>query len=168
MTKVVYNTGDYLWYTPIYLVELAREVMGSIDLDPASDEFGNSRIKAKSFYSEQQNGLNLDWSGKVWLNPPYHRNLIKQFVSKMNSEYRKGNTTEAIMLVNNSTETPWFQSASFTATAAVFPLGRIRFERTDGVRNSPLQGQTLFYYGDNMLKFLNVFCEVGFGVVLPQ
>ncbi len=39
------------WYTPGRYVELARQVMGSIDLDPASNELAQTWIKAKTFYS---------------------------------------------------------------------------------------------------------------------
>ena len=46
------DSGNYEYYTPIELVNAAREVMGSIDLDPASSETANKLIKATKFYKE--------------------------------------------------------------------------------------------------------------------
>lgn len=58
------------WYTPSPFVEAARLVMGSIDLDPASHEEANWRVKAAKYYTEADNGLMLPWGGNVFLNPP--------------------------------------------------------------------------------------------------
>jgi len=60
--------GTVEHYTPPYIVEAARELMGEFDLDPASCELANRMIKAKEYYTE--NGLEKPWFGKVFLNPP--------------------------------------------------------------------------------------------------
>lgn len=38
------------WYTPKYYTDLARQVMGSIDLDPASCEVAQQWIKSYNYY----------------------------------------------------------------------------------------------------------------------
>ncbi len=58
------------WYTPSPFVEAAREVMGAIDLDPASHEEANLTVKAGRFFSEDDNGLTQRWFGRVFVNPP--------------------------------------------------------------------------------------------------
>ncbi len=69
------------WYTPSPFVEAAREVMGGIDLDPASHEEANRTVKAARFFSEEDNGLLQVWSGRVFLNPP--GGLVVEFWKKL-------------------------------------------------------------------------------------
>lgn len=55
------DSGNYEYYTPIEIVEAAREVMGSIDLDPFSSYAANPRVKASEYYDVLDNGLNQKW-----------------------------------------------------------------------------------------------------------
>jgi DNA N-6-adenine-methyltransferase (Dam) len=97
------------WYTPVRYVEAAREVLGTIDLDPASNAFANQTVNAAVFLDIAQDGLAQPWHGHVFLNPPYGRKG-PLFVEKLRHEYTVGNVTEAILLCNAySTETRWFQ-----------------------------------------------------------
>lgn len=57
-------------YTPAYIVEAARSLMGGIDLDPASCAKANETIKATNTIGLPNDGLAIDWFGKVFLNPP--------------------------------------------------------------------------------------------------
>ena len=57
-------------YTPPSIVEAAREVMGGIDLDPASCRKANRHIKAERYFTQKDNGYLQDWHGRVFLNPP--------------------------------------------------------------------------------------------------
>lgn len=56
--------------TPSYIVEPARELLGGIDLDPASCLEANETVRATQFYSEGDDGLSRPWTGRVFLNPP--------------------------------------------------------------------------------------------------
>ena len=159
---VTNNSGDDEWYTPAEYIESAREVMGTIDLDPASNDFANQTVKASEYYTAETNGLEREWYGNVWLNPPYSTSLIKQFADKVaESDFK-----QAVVLVNNATETVWFRRLLEKATAIIFPTGRIRFEKTDGAKNVPLQGQAFIYYGEQPEKFLAVFGKYGWGAIL--
>lgn len=75
---VANNSKDDEWYTPEKYIEAARMVMGSIDLDPASNDFANETVKAKTFFDEEQNGLEQKWFGNIWLNPPFGRRKNKK------------------------------------------------------------------------------------------
>jgi hypothetical protein len=74
------GTGEYEWYTPPKYIELARAVLGEIDLDPASSEKAQEAVRAKRYFTAADQGLRHEWRGRVWLNPPYAQPLIGQFV----------------------------------------------------------------------------------------
>lgn len=159
--KVLKNTGNNEWYTPKRFIDAAREVMGEIDLDPASCDFANNYIKAKTFYSEEDDGLEKEWHGKVWMNPPYSSNLIGRFCEKLTKSFLSGSVPEAIVLVNNATETGWFETLTQVAAAVAFPTGRVRFVSEEGEKNTPLQGQAFIYFGDRREDFVDVFEDFG-------
>lgn len=105
---VSHNSGENEWYTPPSYIAAARVVMGGIDLDPASSEIANRIVNAAQIFTEQDNGLVQDWPiGRIWMNPPYAQPLMGQFAAKFAAEIRRGSS--GIVLVNNATETAWFQ-----------------------------------------------------------
>jgi hypothetical protein len=150
------------WYTPTEHIELARQVLGEIDLDPASNAIAQQRVRATRFFTKDDDGLSLPWQGRVWLNPPYSRNLMSRFVDKLLSELDCGRVTEAIVLTNNTTDPIWFHRLSKAAAAQCFPRGRIKFLRPDGTTGSPAQGQVFHFLGENVERFHEVFGELGF------
>lgn len=158
---VTNNSGDNEWYTPSEYLVAARKVMGGIDLDPASSPVANARVGASVFYSESDNGLSKEWSGRVWMNPPYSNGLMAPFMEKLGGHVSAGQITQAVVLVNNATETKWFQGAAKLAKLICFPEGRIQFLKPDGERGPPLQGQAILYFGPKTETFNAVFSEFG-------
>ncbi|MEO0373395.1 MAG: hypothetical protein AAF329_01980 [Cyanobacteria bacterium P01_A01_bin.17] len=73
--NIQHSTATSEHFTPPYIADLARKVMGGIDLDPASCELANEIIQAKKFYSIEDNGFEQVWSGNIFLNPPGGTNL---------------------------------------------------------------------------------------------
>ena len=159
---VVNNSKDDEWYTPSKYIEAAREVLGTIDLDPASNDFANQTVKASTYFTEEINGLEQEWFGNVWMNPPYSTALLTKFADKL----VESDISQAIVLVNNATETAWFEKMVSKASAILFHKGRIRFVKRDGEHGAPLQGQAFIYYGDNPERFLKVFSQFGWGATL--
>jgi phage N-6-adenine-methyltransferase len=155
------GTGENEWYTPREYIEAARDVLGEIDLDPATSEYAQSAIGATRYFTKDDDGLEHEWHGRVWLNPPYAQPLIAHFVAKMIQEFGAGRTTAAIMLTHNYTDTEWFHNAAGVANAICFTRGRIRFYQPDGAIAAPTQGQTFFYFGDNVRLFTERFAEIG-------
>lgn len=155
-------TGENEWYTPLVYVEAAREVMGTITLDPATSEYGQSRIKAEYYFTAEDDGLKEPWIGKIWLNPPYSNPLLSEFIDKAVSEYQSGNITEAIILTHNYTDTKWFHKTASACSMMCFTLGRIKFEDKDRNLAAPTQGSAFFYFGVNPERFKRVFEQFGF------
>jgi ParB family transcriptional regulator, chromosome partitioning protein len=141
-----------------------RAVLGTIDLDPASSDAAQEIVQAASYFTKQQDGLQQEWHGTVWLNPPYAQPLIAQFVSKLVSERRAGNVTAAIMLTHNYTSSAWFKEAFSVADALCFTDERVKFLTPEGDPAAPTQGQAFFYFGDNVVLFKREFSAIGFVV----
>lgn len=145
------------WYTPAEYIALAREVMGCIDLDPATNELAQETVQAETFFVANDDGLAQPWSGRVWLNPPYSKGLMGQFVDKLCEEYLAGEVSEAIVLTNNFTDARWFHVLAATSTCLCLTRGRIQFYNKTGQGRSPTNGHVFFYFGKNPSEFCRLF-----------
>jgi hypothetical protein len=58
-------------YTPSALIDAVRQVLGEIDLDPASSTEANKVVQANSIFTKRTNGLRQEWHGRIFLNPPF-------------------------------------------------------------------------------------------------
>jgi ParB family chromosome partitioning protein len=162
---VAQATGQVEWYTPPEYIEAARQVLGGIDLDPASSRIAQETVRARKFYTAEDDGLSKPWTGRVWLNPPYSVELVEAFTSKLCAHYEAKDVTAAILLSNNASETQWFQKTVRLASALCLPLGRVRFLDDEGnPSGSPLQGQAVVYFGRAGETFCQAFGEFGFCV----
>ena len=164
---VAHNSGENEWYTPAEYIEAARRVMGSIDLDPASAPIANQRVQAKHFFTKNEDGLAQAWFGNVWMNPPYAQPLIGDFAEAVCDKFESGEIESACVLVNNATETAWFQRLLASASAVCFPARRIRFIGVEGEKGSPLQGQAFLYFGESVSSFCDEFSTFGKVLIAP-
>ena len=163
---VANNSGNNEWYTPSEYIEAAREAMGSIDTDPASNDIANKVVKAEKYYTIETDGLAHDWHGNVWMNPPYSSDLITKFIEKLKEQ--RENYEQAIILVNNATETQWFYEIVKIASAVCFPKSRVKFYMPDGKTGAPLQGQAVLYVGNNTEKFISAFGGIGWTAKITE
>lgn len=133
------NTTD-VWLTPPNLIKS----LGEFDLDPCSPN-NLPWHTAKNFYSldNGQDGLLLDWYGRVWLNPPYSNWAL--FVEKLKHH---GN---GIALIFARTETRgFFEHIWNDADSILFLKRRVKFVKADlsggGSSTAP---SVLIAYGAN-------------------
>lgn len=155
------NSCDNEWYTPEEYIQPFRDMVGGIDVDPASCEFANRQVKAKKFYSIDQDGLTKQWKGNVWLNPPYGSGAVEPFIDKLIQEIESGRVNHMAVLVNNATETKWFQRLLANVQAVCFLSSRIKFLKPSAETNSPLQGQVICYIGNEADRFREAYREIG-------
>lgn len=156
------NGGGDEWYTPEKYILAARKVLGFIDLDPASSQEANGVVLASRIYTAADDGLSQEWHGRLWVNPPFSKELCAAFIEKLVDDFTTGSVIEALLLVNNATETAWFQMAVRASKAVCFLETRIRFWKPGGQQaGQPLQGQAAFYFGDDVGKFARAFAKFG-------
>ena len=143
--------------------------MGGIELDPASCLTANEdTVGAARFFDKKDNALEQSWECEtLFLNPPYSNKkvkgesrLLEQFASKFHNEWEAGVIGQAIVLVNNTTETKAFELFSRCASAHAYPRSRINFVTVqDRSASSNGRAQTFFYYGRRWRRFRNVFSK---------
>lgn len=147
------------WYTPDEITRTAHHVMGAIDLDPATCELAQTSVQAGAYYTKVDDGLAQPWTGSVWLNPPYSAPQV--WIDKLFAEMAAGRCSQAIVLVNNATETAWFQRLLTESKLVCFPARRLAFWRHDHSNVGARQGQALFYFGNRAEQFYSAFSATG-------
>ncbi len=156
------HSGDDEWYTSRAVVDAARDVLGAIDLDPASNEKANEVVGATTYFTQQDNALTRDWRGRVFLNPPYSHEKIGDFCNKLVASVQSGSVSAAVVLVLNTTEVAWAATLASAAAAVFFPSGRLKFWKPNdsGEPAPPVAaqyGSAIFYYGSDPARFQDVF-----------
>lgn len=154
------------WYTPAKYIEAAREALGGIDLDPASNELANVTVKAERIFTREDDGLEQDWTGRVFVNPPYGKSeeygsLASAFCNKAMAEYENGNVEACVILVNSLHSQNW--QAALYDYLLCFVDHRIQFISGDGEENKNPTFQNIFVYlGRDGEKFLHAFQPFGY------
>lgn len=112
------------WLTPPELIEK----LGPFDLDPCAAPSPRPWSTAARHIELPEDGLEAEWSGHVWLNPPYSF-AAWEWLAKL-AEHGDG-----IALVFARTETAGFVSQVWEkASGVLFLYGRLYFHRPDGTR----------------------------------
>lgn len=148
-------------YTPPEIIDAARSVMGSIELDAASCDLANLVVRADRYYTAADDALKLDWVARsVWCNPPYgkvhNQSRAGLFLSKMVAEYTAGHFEEGILLVNAAPSAAWFLPAY--RYPVCFTNGRLNFLDHNLVPlTQPTKDNALIYFGDNVDRFIARF-----------
>lgn len=162
------------WFTPAKYIEAARAALGGhIDLDPFSDPAANLVVQASRIFTINDSALTQTWAPMngtpaqtVWMNAPYGK-TCREAVDKFLLEYSEGNFTNAIVLMNNATETKWFQALLNKASAMCLTSHRIAFYNIDGKAiSSNTRGQAFLYFGDDPVAFGREFAQFGFVATL--
>jgi phage N-6-adenine-methyltransferase len=99
--------------------------------DPLDAEFGFTldvcataeNAKARTFYTEAEDGLRQPWSGVCWMNPPFGEQ--GKWVQKAYQESRRGTTV--VCLLPARTNTNWWHDYCMAGEVR-FIRGRPRFK----------------------------------------
>ena len=141
------HSDNQRWITP-------REItkpLGLFDLDPCAD-IDQPWAHAKHQWTIRDDGLSREWSGRVWLNPPYGR----QTGAWLNRLAEHGN---GIALVFARTETRMFHDYVWpTASGVLFLKGRPHFCYPSGLPANGNSGGPLMLiaYGEQNSELLRL------------
>lgn len=86
--------------------------------------------KCATYYTPDDDGLTQRWTGTVWCNPPYGRQIGK-WVAKASQSAAEGATV--VMLLPARTDTRWFHRYIYGKAEIRFVPGRLKFS---GSKNS--------------------------------
>ena len=180
--KVLTSSLTNEWLTPPKYIEAAREVMGGIDLDPASNEVANRIVRATRYFTLEDDGLKTEWEGRCFLNPPYGKtgNSSNQSLwsRKALEEYAKGNISECVFLSKCTPGYAWWDwlfndiqptvcitrdRIAFVKPEWVQPDGSIVYPEKGDLRSKA--ASAFWYIGNDDRKFAKVFRK--FGRIIP-
>lgn len=146
------------WLTPPEILN----ALGRFDLDPCAP-LTRPWDTAAEHFSVLDDGLNREWGGRIWLNPPFGREAVK-WLRKL---ARHG---DGIALIPARTETKMFYETVWgQADAVCFLKGRPHFHHVDGSRAKANSGAPIVFvaYGAQNVKTLRT-SGLGFTLAISR
>jgi hypothetical protein len=134
------------WLTPPELIEQ----LGPFDLDPCAAPSPRPWSTAARHIELPEDGLLAEWSGHIWLNPPYSFEAWT-WLDKLAAH------GDGIALIFARTETAGFVEQVWgKATGVLFLHGRLYFHKPDGTRAAANSGapSCLVAYGERAAERL--------------
>jgi phage N-6-adenine-methyltransferase len=125
-TAIHFSSKTDEWATPMDYFETIVAEFGTFDLDPCCTE---QSAKARRFYTKEADGLNRHWGGRVWMNPPYGREIGKWMKKAYESSV---DGAFVVCLVPSRTDTNWWHDWAMKGEIR-FIKGRLKF---GGCKNS--------------------------------
>ncbi len=175
------NSSDVEYFTPPEIIEASRATMGRIELDPASSEVANLRVKADAWFGIGDRSLERGWtSHSLFMNHPFGRaekpceqNCIKKhvhhdyelygnaiWINKLEREYIMGSVKEAICVTFACTSEKWFQPLLKRPQCFLAP--RTNYYLPDGsIKKGVTKGSVITFFGKNVDKFAESFESLG-------
>lgn len=168
------------WMTPKEVVDAAQIVLGEISLDPASSAAANRSVRAKRYFTVDDDGLSRPWSGRVFLNPPGGRPGAAAWWQKLAHEWTYGRVESAVFLgfSIDVLQTAQVRAGDLpvpTDFPHCVPRRRIRFLSTEAGRTkpqrSPPYANVIVYlppsaHQEHLVRFRQAFAAVG-AISLP-
>ena len=131
------------WFTPEWVIEKLVKAGAIFDLDPCTSDRRPFDI-AKNLYTKEMDGLNREWHGCVWCNPPYSKRLIIPFIKKL-AQHGNG----IALIFNRMDNALWHDVIFPTAHAMLIIRGRLRFIKESGIKGESAGcGSVLVAYGN--------------------
>lgn len=146
-----------VWQTPPSVLDTITE---KIDLDPCAapgTSIGSTNL------TEDDDGLSQDWSGTVFVNPPF--SAKSAFLEKCIEQHESGNTDTIYVVTPDSTDTIswWHEYIASHANYILFFEGRKSYidPDTGSPAGSPTFGTALSVFGEPPQATLSALAQAG-------
>lgn len=165
------------WMTPNHIIDKVRNVMGVIELDPATSVGANQRIRAKWFFTEEDDALSLQtWCDiplNIFINPPGgkrgNKSLPSLFWAKLMDHWDKGLVSQAIFLgfsMEQLSVSQNYHLHAMTDFVVCVPRKRIQFidPNSNNRMRSPTHANVIVYvpgHVDRTELFEKEFSDLG-------
>jgi hypothetical protein len=161
------------WYTPLNVIRRVHDVLGDVELDPASTPQANTYVRAQRILTREQDGLTADWGAPrtIFLNPPSGKrgreSLPGLFWQRLISQRYAVGFDHAIFLAFSIEQLQTTQM--YASPIAIFPFcvpkQRLQFRQPDGTTGqAPTHSNMIVYVPGNKiisLVFANAFRDMG-------
>ena len=117
--SVHFSSKSDMWSTPKYLYD-QLDATFNFDLDPCATK---ENAKCSRYFTKEDDGLSKEWSGSVFMNPPYGREISK-WMKKAYICSLQGTTV--VCLVPARTDTNWWHEYAMKGDIT-FIRGRLKF-----------------------------------------
>ena len=137
-TDVMFSSKSDLWATPqAFFDKLNEEFHFTLDVCALPEN-----AKCENYYTPEQDGLSMPWTGVCWCNPPYGRE-IGQWVRRGFFASVAGATV--VMLLPARTDTKWFHEYIYKKADIRFIKGRLKFG--DSNNSAPFPSMVVVFKG---------------------
>lgn len=117
--KIMFSSDKQDWTTPQYIYDQLNKEFAFVT-DVASSEENH---KAPNYFTKEDSGLDKQWKGSCFMNPPYDE--IDKWIKKAYEESLHGTTVVA--LIPSRTDTKYFHNYCMKASEIRFIKGRLKF-----------------------------------------
>lgn len=138
LTEGLKTTGNIVQETPQAFFDWLNSIF-RFDLDVCALP---ENAKCEKYYTPETDGLKQPWTGGVWCNPPYGREIGK-WVEKAIREREREYNRFIVMLLPARTDTKWFQQYVYGKAYLYFINGRLSFGNQKG--NAPFPSVLAVY-----------------------
>lgn len=117
MNDALFSHKTDLWETPQdFFDRLNDEFHFDLDVCALAEN-----AKCERYFTPSMDGLNQKWTGTVWCNPPYGRQIAKWVKKAAESD------CTVVMLIPARTDTRWFHDYIYGKAEIRFLRGRLKF-----------------------------------------
>lgn len=138
--NVHFSSNSNEWETPTEFFDELNAIF-HFDLDVCASA---ENAKCQHYFTREEDALQQEWFGNVWMNPPYGRE-IGEFMKKAYEQSVKGVTV--VCLVPCRTDTKWWHCYAKRGQI-IFLKGRLKFG--DAQHSAPFPSAIIIFWSGRL------------------